>query len=831
MYTVWDVEAYLPPPPASWIPRDPGLGKPEIGRENLNRRLVEIDETITTHTPAPNVLQVKLSIAFWRSSFYTRHTGQASRAVRGIAGTGPGITGYWTDVSCGDPTAQNAPNRIYRAGETPTDEGEIPRVSRQGWLTLGAPCTVAIYPINDSYPGVTHSLIPDAAIAPPAIPRDDIALRDPSATLTWVAELSAGTDVTRSGESLAGDDLDLYTFTARRGNVYKFCTIPSGTSACAPETTGNLAELLIIGPDGEVKSGITRDDDGLTWDVPDNGPANDDYVLVVRRRVRWKGSGDPHAYTLKYTAPPIGVCDTLRLTLGAFLFVCTPPKPTDLSAATTADTITATVTPPAGALAIEFAYLAAGANCTTTTEPAATVAVASSDAASGATGAASTPVSHPFGGLSASTTYKLCARSVRTIETGFTLRSGWVEKSATTKAQQLAAPGSPRAGSATTNSLTLTWTAVSDEDVGQYRVKHNRSTATWTVASTETSYKFTGLSAGTTYILSVRALARSGSGRTDSQWEPAASARTKAQSTPPPAFTLSASVSPTRCLVGATVSVTWSTRNGSGDVAVTVNGSAVTTSPTTVRCQTTAGRQEIIVRARDSAGSSARRTLRVTAREAATLVECLSTVNLGHLALWLNNGRLCWASTASALWNAFSAADIAIGCISRPEQGVVPAPYEHYQRSGSGWTNFTIAVGDILLPGSSGCSSYTEASGAAGASASACADAVKPAEGPAAVSVGGTTCLIVRSGGAVEVSDSSHALNLTLPTGRDWALLAAADFIGSSAGAFIFLDLTTGGWLALNPADAAELARHAPADGLLALLDALAASASPPATE
>ena len=56
---------------------------------------------------------------------------------------------------------------------------------------------------------------------------------------------------------------------------------------------------------------------------------------------------------------------------------------------------------------------------------------------------------------------------------------------------------------------------------------------------------------------------------------------------------------------------------------------------------------------------------------------------------------------------------------------------------------------------------------------------------------------IVRGGGATQVTDGSHTL-----------------------------DLTTGGWLALNPATAAELARHTPTDAadLPALLDAIAAS-------
>ncbi len=850
-----DVEAYLPPLPASPVPRNAWNVTADSSGVAVDtaKHLAEIEGARVRATADTTSLAIDLSVAFWRPSFYAQYysnvtndpgyRGQISRTGRaGITSTGPGVTGYGTDITaaptksdeaCGGGTFQPAP-----AGSGESAEGELPRHTRNVSLNFAnGPCTVHVLTTNSLYPA------PEASVLPRSVDdsyRRNITIPDPKATLTWVAELSAGTDVTRSGESLTGDDLDLYTFTARRGNVYHFCTMPSGASACAPEAeagvkrkkVNNVAELLIIGPDDEVEEGITRNAQGLKWVVPNNGPANDDYILVVRRRARWEGSGDPYSYNLKYTVPPIGVCDTLRLTLGAFLFVCTPAKPTDLSATTTDDTITATVTPSAGALEIEFAYLAAGANCTTTTEPAATVAVASSDAASGAAGAASATVSHPFGGLSASTTYKLCARSVRTIETGFVLRSGWVEASATTKAQQLAAPGSATPGSATTNSLTLTWTAVSDEDVGQYRVKHNRSTTTWTVASTETSYTFTGLSAGTAYILSVRALAKSGSGRTDSQWEPAASVRTKAQSTPPPVIsplTLTASVEPEDCYPGEEVSVSWSGSGGRGAHTYEVDDERAT-SPTKVVCQDEAGDQEIEVSATDSAGSTTTHTLSVTVLELREPINCLSSTVTGQFVTYQ---RGCGSTQAVSLLTALRNENSEVCGIGRWE--------------GSNWLSYEIVRDGRAIPGSAdftintghmlwfvACGSESDGDGAVGASSGEpphCPDALKPEAGPAVVGLDSSSCAIVRGGGAVQVSRGDYTLSLTLPSERDWFAAAPTHYNENAGGAFLLLDLASGGWAALDPAGGAELARYAPvdADGLSALLDAVGASVFVPA--
>lgn len=114
-----------------------------------------------------------------------------------------------------------------------------------------------------------------------------------------------------------------------------------------------------------------------------------------------------------------------------------------------------------------------------------------------------------------------------------------------------------------------------------------------------------------------------------------------------------------------------------------------------------------------------------------------------------------------------------------------------------------------------------------------CAEAAKSETGAAVVSVGGAACVIVRGGGAAQVSDGEHSLDLTLPNGRDWVLFAASEFTGSSAGAFWVYDLASGGWIALYPPDGAELERYAPAgaEGLPALLDAVAGSAGAPAAE
>ena len=184
--------------------------------------------------------------------------------------------------------------------------------------------------------------------------------------------------------------------------------------------------------------------------------------------------------------------------------------------------------------------------------------------------------------------------------------------------------------------------------------------------------------------------------------------------------------------------------------------------------------------------------------------------------LWLYH-RVC-ALTA------FRNDGIQIGCIQRV--GSKNEPWPKYQ---SGWPDFSISFGAVLALTTAVCDAGGGVSGSADADAVNCVEAVKPETGAMAIDVSGFSCVIVRGGGAVQVSDGERALSLTLSNGRDWALFAASEFTGSSAGAFWIYDLSSGGWIALKPTDGAELERHTPADatGLPALLDAIAASAAP----
>ena len=145
-----------------------------------------------------------------------------------------------------------------------------------------------------------------------------------------------------------------------------------------------------------------------------------------------------------------------------------------------------------------------------------------------------------------------------------------------------------------------------------------------------------------------------------------------------------------------------------------------------------------------------------------------------------------------------------------------------------GSNDFQINPGNVLTLGNCG-SGSGGASGASGLEAPSCPDAVKPETGPAVIDADASPCTTVRGGGALQISRGEYTLNVSLASDRDWFAFAPASYTGSSAGAFLFLDLSTGGWIALYPPDGFELDRHAPTDAtaLPALLDAIAASAAP----
>ena len=881
---VLDVEAYLPPLPASPSPTAArevhGTLRPARGQH-----LVKLDEVEVARGRTSVNLTVALSVAFWRPLFYSQYysnptnppgtQGQITRAGRaGIASTGPGVDAYYTHLVCGESAATHSgPHR----GD-PTAEGETARVMLTGVaLALGVPCTITVRASNEHWEQEHSREILDRA-------SQNIALRDPAATVTWQADLSAGINAVHGKRTLQGDALHLYTFTARRDYTYKFCAYPANDRACSSESmTTSVAELLIIAPDGTIAAGPAPAAQGLTWEVPDNGPANQDYVLVVRRHVRTKDSyvfatrkrmgtavadreevAPDYAYTLKYTVPPIGVCDTLRLTLGVLLFVCTPPKPADLSIASTDDTITATVTPPAGALEIEFKRLAAGADCTTTTGPTVTVAVSSSDAASGATGAADKVVSPPFGDLTPATTYKLCARAVRTIETGFTLHSEWEETSAITKAQQLAAPGSATAGSATTSSLTLTWTAVDDEDVGQYEVKHNRSTTTWKIAKTRTSYTFS-LNPNTDYVLSVRALARSGSGRTDSQWEPAASARTKAQSTPPPTNPQPRPRPEKPAPKVTTEEIDREIFKFKWRLYGDYPGWEAPDVPGTCYAQLYQQDRYRLTEFETSWTFDESKWMWV--------LDQSTKVQIGLETGWIYSD---WFVTNTRYTVPCRMDNAAVaGASAPPADALLPGDYT--MAWGGEWYSFTIpsgaevsltnrAVGEqtamvftaadgaeiVVIPAQLSTNPPTSDSAALTAIVTSFRAETDPAELPADaerrtcadsppsddagalnLDLDAQWCAVVSSGSEVTMRYGEERLSLTIPAERTWLIFIAPQSGSTEAVGIWVMDRQSKAYVILNPATAAELARHTPtpAEGLPAHLNAIAASASVPAVK
>ena len=465
---------------------------------------------------------------------------------------------------------------------------------------------------------------------------------------------------------------------------------------------------------------------------------------------------------------------------------------------------------------------------------------------------------YSFTPLSHDTPYHLCVRA--TLSTNSDVASEWVKAAATTKAQQLAAPSSPSAGSATTNSLTLTWTAVNDEDVGQYEVKHNHSTTTWTVASTRTSYTFS-LNPNTDYILSVRALARSGSGRTDSRWAPAASARTKAESTPQPTDPRQRPPRPepvvTNEEVGRTVvAYRW---RAFGDLP----GGAPPNPPGTCYLELYQRDRYALVDFTTWWTFNESRWIweldESTKRETGLESEHIYTD-------WYTQGRRSYLQCPTG---AQGAADVAV-----PPAGTL-LPGDYVLAWGGEWYSFTIpsgaevsltnrAIGEreamvfgvasgaeiVIVPAQVAADLPTSdnatlaaivesfraetdsAKRPAGAERRTCTDSPpRDDAGALSLDLNAQWCSVVSSGGAVTVSYGAKRLSLTVPADRTWLIFAASQSESTEVVGIWIMDRQTKAYVILNPADGAELARHAPADAddLPALLDALAASASAPA--
>ena len=439
-----------------------------------------------------------LTIAFWRPTFYTRYysnlsflpgkRGLISRTEpEGIAGTGPGVDAYYAHVTCKDGTAKTLGPLTGPANQ----DGEVPRQTVNNvYVALAKPCVVTVRTSNKHWETGFPGEMLDRA-------EQNIALRDPAVTLTWVAELSARTNMARTGESLRGDALDLYTFTAYAGHTYSFCVYASTASACNDDKT---TQLLLFGPSGKVREPAATDKPNqLSWTEPGSGPRRTTYTLVVRRRARVEGTVTPYSYTLQYTIPRIRRCTLSEAISGTPRSVCDPTDPIFVVSTLAHNAVTVSVTNLGGATSGE-AKRTMGANCdaegTLTT-----FKLLSANTAGGVSGASSTPVSYPFDNLTASTPYTLCVRSVRTIEPGFVLKSDWTSVSATTAA--LPQPTNLTVRDVTDSKATLRWNKATDAD--GYEVQIDGADVETTLGKNATSYEFTLPSADTAYKLGVAA--------------------------------------------------------------------------------------------------------------------------------------------------------------------------------------------------------------------------------------------------------------------------------------------------------------------------------------
>ncbi len=363
MATVLDAEAYLPPPPASILPRDVGChgntctDPGPIASSNLEEHVIEIASVTPTEQLSFSLLDVALSIALWRPSFYTRYSGnldplggQPSRTFRvGIASTGPGVDSYHTNMTCGVPPADlpNDPNLpiVPDFPDLPTIDvrmdapilsgdpllaGELPRELRSLRLSLNPPCQssrVAVRASNEHWEAKHRDQILNRA-------DQSITMRDPSASISWCQELAPGGDQLSLDQTLVGNDLDLFTFRAVPGYTYQFCTTQGASSTvCEDETSEqNAAELLIVGPAEPGESGLVeegpelvRDANGLAWTVPASDLQVETYAVVVRRRARYEGEELPdYTYRLRYTVPDQPACDRGMPTQ----IYCKPNRPT-----------------------------------------------------------------------------------------------------------------------------------------------------------------------------------------------------------------------------------------------------------------------------------------------------------------------------------------------------------------------------------------------------------------------------------------------------------------------------------------------------------------------
>ena len=842
--TVLDPERELPPSPASHV-QTHATGHGPASEERA--RLVAMERSRLEPLIDGEMFVVELSVGLFRPLFYhniaddsdwdgaANSQGRERIRIPGLLGLRPGVVEYDVSVSCD----AKASMRVEDPPEVYSPPTRLQLVAR---LAANSSCDLTVYTGNDTHgPGVP---VPTGLYG-----RDGVEAIRPAVPRVRVERL---------GRLSYGTGQVTGTLIGAHYQFYEFDAVPREEHVFTP-TIGNAGDvsdlvLEIWGPSGLVKypnnepvstKNFANSARPLLWTPPRTvaGP----HFLLVRAGHSTSVPAPEGTYRLRAKLPfaqcslsgaasgsgddgPVGASEDAAGAVddggGGSTTPCRPQAPTGLTVGTrTPVRLTLNWTAGVGASFHEV-KATTRANCNEKSE---TYETPSSNSAT----------SHPLTDLTPNTPYRLCVRSVRTIGSD-SFRSAWAETPETMTTAKLAAPSTRAISDSdiTTNTITLRWSKVPDAD--GYEVKRTTDSGETEIESlpeTARWHEFDDLLPSKPYTFYVRATLDAHSSVT-SAWA-SRSATTSAASAPqpvddPPSISLSVVVKPKRCYPDATVSVDWKVSDATGTPTVTVNDDLVTTTPTSITCESDIRSQPISVSARDSTGSSSSYSTSVTVLEPPVMPDvCLSNMGVGTAAYQTKTS--CGAVTASDLLSA----------IRGDNSGSNVCVIWHWRDGGwlrygvtldgqvaPGSTNYTINPGDLLTLGR--CTSTSDgAGGASGNEPPSCPDALKPASGPVVIDVASTDCATVRGGGAAQISRGDYTLNVTLPSDRDWWALAPTSYHDNPGGAFIFLDLTTGGWLALNPADAAELARHAPADadGLPALLDAIAASASAPAAE
>lgn len=658
-----------------------------------------------------------------------------------------------------------------------------------------------------------HTLGPKPATPTGLRPTTSVTATTGTATLTWNAVSGAASyGLWRSGGQNVTTTSTSYTFRNllpyETYNLYVWAVDSAGrksTNARASITMPQRPGVARPGsPTGVTTSGLTSSSVTLNWSA---GTGVSKYAV-------WRSNGgstvrlasSARSYTFRNLTPSThytlmvwaegagGVSVSKRVSVTTSAPPAPPSAPTGLSASRAATT-TVMLRWNAAAGATSYKVKRSGSSRVWTVPSGRTY--------------------YTFRGLRAGTSYTLYVQAKNNNGS-----SAWVSEPSVTVPPWPGVPGIER----THNSLKLTWSSV--RGATGYEVKRGYYGTVQTVAPGKTSHTFGGLTSGWSYTLYVRATNAGGKSRWRSQ--------TDTTLLPDPTgvrVSGKTSSSLTLSWTPDSRAIWYQVKRVPGHSATTISESSYTFRGLNANTSYT-----LYVRVWGGGGwsgwssTSARTSAASTSTPTrSSLAACLNTTTLDTYASWTSTDSHCGnGGSASALWSDLKAAGVAVGCISHWNNST--RSFDRYQ-SGGGWSSFRIAYGAILWLNSIGCAAAGGASGASGASAAdppGCADAVQPSSGATAVRVGGSACVIVVGGGAVRVSDGTRTLNLTLSTGRDWLVLAASDFTGSDAGAFQFMDLSSGGWLALDPSDGGELTRYVPtsAAGLSALLDAIVNSAS-----